>query len=159
MKSIVVAYDRSRAIGAKNKLLWGHDMPADLKHFKKITMGGSVIMGSNTYSSIGRALPGRENIVVSTRKLGCPDCIVVNSIKDAYDVASNEQFIIGGASIYKQTIDDVDIIYATEIDAVFPEADTFFPTLGDEWIECSRQKYNPDENNKYPYSFVTYKRR
>jgi len=104
MKSIVVAYDRARGIGANNDLLWGRDLPADLRHFKDITAGGSLIMGRKTFESIGRALPGRENIVVTHRPLDAVDVIAVDSLASAYRLAHDNQFIIGGAGIYGQAL-------------------------------------------------------
>ena len=158
MKSIVVAYDRARGIGANNDLLWGRDLPADLRHFKDLTAGGSLIMGRKTFESIGRALPGRENIVVTHRPLDTVDVIAVDSLASAYRLAHGNQFIIGGASIYEQALYDVDVVYATEVDQVFPEAEVFFPLLGEDWQERSRESFEADDRNKYPYDFVTYVR-
>ena len=158
MKSIVVAYDRARGIGANNDLLWGRDLPADLRHFKDLTAGGSLIMGRKTFESIGRALPGRENIVVTHRPLDAVDVIAVDSLASAYRLAHGNQFIIGGASIYEQALSDVDVVYATEVDQVFPEAEVFFPLLGEDWQERSRESFEADDRNKYPYDFVTYVR-
>lgn len=158
MKSIVVAYDRARGIGANNDLLWGRDLPADLRHFKDLTAGGSLIMGRKTFESIGRALPGRENIVVTHRPLDAVDVIAVDSLASAYRLAHGNQFIIGGASIYEQALSDVDVVYATEVDQVFPEAEVFFPPLGKDWQERSRESFEADDRNKYPYDFVTYVR-
>lgn len=158
MKSIVVAYDRARGIGANNDLLWGRDLPADLRHFKDLTTGGSLIMGRKTFESIGHALPGRENIVVTHRPLDAVDVIAVDSLASAYRLAHGNQFIIGGASIYEQALSDVDVIYATEVDQVFPEAEVFFPALGEDWYERSRESFEADDRNKYPYDFVTYVR-
>ena len=158
MKSIVVAYDRARGIGANNDLLWGRDLPADLRHFKDLTAGGSLIMGRKTFESIGRALPGRENIVVTHRPLATVDVIAVDSLASAYRLAHGNQFIIGGASIYEQALSDVDVVYATEVDQVFPEAEVFFPLLGEDWQERSRESFEADDRNKYPYDFVTYVR-
>ena len=158
MKSIVVAYDRARGIGANNDLLWGRDLPADLRHFKDLTAGGSLIMGRKTFESIGRALPGRENIVVTHRPLDTVDVIAVDSLASAYRLAHGNQFIIGGASVYEQALSDVDVVYATEVDQVFPEAEVFFPLLGEDWQERSRESFEADDRNKYPYDFVTYVR-
>lgn len=158
MKSIVVAYDRARGIGANNDLLWGRDLPADLRHFKDLTAGGSLIMGRKTFESIGRTLPGRENIVVTHRPLDTVDVIAVDSLASAYRLAHGNQFIIGGASIYEQALSDVDVVYATEVDQVFPEAEVFFPPLGEDWQERSRESFEADDRNKYPYDFVTYVR-
>lgn len=158
MKSIVVAYDQARGIGAHNDLLWQRDLPADLRHFKELTMGGSLIMGRNTFESIGRALPGRENIVVTHRPLDVENVIAVNSLVAAYAGAHGNQFVIGGASIYEQALPDVDVVYATEVQETFPEAEVFFPALGDEWHERAREEFPADECNKYAYDFVTYVR-
>ena len=158
MKSIVVAYDQARGIGAHNDLLWQRDLPADLRHFKELTMGGSLIMGRNTFDSIGRALPGRENVVVTHRPLDVENIIAVNSLAAAYTAAHGNQFVIGGASVYEQALPDVDIVYATEVHETFPAAEVFFPPLGDEWTERSREPHAADEKNKYPYDFVTYVR-
>ncbi len=158
MKSIVVAYDQKRGIGAHNDLLWQRDVPADLRHFKNLTMGGSLIMGRNTFESIGRALPGRENIVVTHRPLDMTDIIAVDSLAAAYAAAHGNQFIIGGASIYEQALPDIDVVYATEVHETFPVADVFFPELSDEWHERARETHPADERNKYAYDFVTYVR-
>ena len=159
MKSIVVAYDSHRGIGAANDLLWQRDLPADLAHFKKLTMGGSLIMGRNTFESIGRALPGRENIVVTHRPLDVVDIVAVDSLDAAYNVAHGNQFIIGGGQIYAQSLKDVDVVYATEVHVSFPQAEIFFPELGSEWRETAREAHSADDRNKYAYDFVTYVRR
>jgi dihydrofolate reductase len=159
MKSIVVAYDSQRGIGASNDLLWQRDLPADLTHFKKLTMGGSLIMGRNTFESIGRALPGRENIVVTHRPLDVVDVVAVDSLAKAYETAHGNQFIIGGGQIYNQSLADVDIVYATEVHEAFPQAEVFFPELDDDWREVAREAHPADDRNKYAYDFVTYVRR
>jgi len=158
MNSIVVAYDKNRGIGANNDLLWQRDLPADLKHFKELTTGKSIIMGRKTFESIGRPLPHRENIIVS-RSLPIPEgATVAHDLKGAYAKATEEIVIIGGASIYEQALADTDIVYATEVDAVFPEAEVFFPALGGRWHEIAREHHDADERNKYAYDFVTYER-
>lgn len=159
MKSIVVAYDERRGIGASNDLLWQRDLPADLAHFKQLTMGGSLIMGRNTFASIGRALPGRENIVVTHRPLDAVDVIAVDSLAAAYRSAHGNQFVIGGGQIYEQSLPDVDVVYATEVHEVFPQAEIFFPALDDAWREVARESHAADDRNKYTYDFVTYARR
>lgn len=158
MKSIVVAYDKNRGIGAKNDLLWLRDLPADLAHFKQLTMGGSLIMGRNTFESIGRALPGRENIVVTHRPLDVVGTIPVNTLELAYEAAHGNQFVIGGGQIYEQALPTVDVICATEVQAAFPQAEIFFAPLGNEWREASREHYTADSENAYDYDFVTYVR-
>ena len=155
---MVVAYDRMRGIGADNDLLWQRQLPADLAHFKELTMGNSIVMGRNTYESIGRALPGRENIVVTHRPIDAVDVIAVKSLQDAYKAAHGNIMIIGGASIYEQALPDTDIVYATEVDAVFPQATAFFPGLDDNWSEATREHHAQDERNAFNYDFVTYRR-
>ena len=158
MKTIVVAYDKSRGIGAHNGLPWGKDMPADLRHFRDLTMGGSIIMGRNTFESIGKPLVGRENIVVTHRQLDDSGVVVAESLSEAYKAAHGNQFIIGGASIYEQAMPDVDVIYATEIQNEFSDVDTYFPVLDETWKERARESHLPDEKNRYAYDFVTYVR-
>lgn len=161
MKSMVVAYDRQRGIGADNDLLWQRDLPADLAHFKKLTMGASAVMGRKTYESIveslGHPLKDRENIVISRNSIDSVDIVAVKSLKDAYAAAHGNIMIIGGASIYEQALPDTDIIYATEVDAVFPKATVFFPELDSSWTEAAREHHSADDRNAYNYDFVTYR--
>lgn len=127
--SIICALDKNRGIGKNNKLLT--HLPKDLAHFKRVTSGYPVVMGLNTYKSIGRPLPSRLNIVLSRDKdLKIKDIKVAHNIDDSISIASLENpkeiFVIGGASIYQQFIDRVDRLYLTIIDKTF-DADTFFP--------------------------------
>ena len=158
MKTIVVAYDQHRGIGADNDLLWQRDLPDDLAHFKQVTAGGSLIMGRKTYDSIGRALPGRQNIVVSHQPLEIAGVTAVGSLDDAYAVATGEIFIIGGGMVYAQALPHADRIYGTEVHANFPQASVFFPELGNEWHEVSRESHKADHRNKYDFDFVVYER-
>lgn len=155
MKAIVVAYDRSRGIGADNDLLW-LPMPADFRHFKEITSGATVIMGRKTYESIGRPLPNRQNIVVSRSDLTIDGVDVVSTLEDAYKASEYDIYVIGGGNVYAQALNDMDIVYATEIDGAFPQATVFFPSLGSEWKETTREHHDADEKNAYAYDFVTY---
>lgn len=162
MKTIIVAYDKHFGIGAKNDLLWQRDLPADLKHFKDATTGHAVIMGSNTYLSIGRPLPNRQNIVISHRDEPIEGVQVVGSLQSAYNAVTDghETFVIGGGQVYASAIDTVDRILATEVDAVFDQATIFFPVVDAKtWKETAREKHLADERNKYNYDFVTYDRR
>jgi len=161
MKSIIVAYDKNRGIGVENDLLWQRDLPDDLKRFKEVTTGGAVIMGSKTYDSIGRPLPGRQNIVISRRPLVIEGASVVHSLEEAYGAveAGRETFVLGGGQIYALALPTVDRILATEVDASFPQADIFFPAIGDGWQEISREHHEADERNKYAFDFVTFTRR
>ena len=133
--SIVVAISENNAIGKDNKLLW--HLPNDLKHFKEITTGHTVIMGRKTFDSVGKPLPNRRNIVITRNKINIPGCEVVNSIKQAIELCLGEIeiFIVGGAEIYKQSIDITNNIYLTMVHQTF-EADTFFPEINKkQWIE------------------------
>ena len=163
MKTIVVAYDKNRGIGAANDLLWQRDLPDDLKHFKEVTMGGAIIMGRKTFESIGRALPGRQNIVVSRDgSLLIDGAAVATSLDAAYAMVEpgRETYIIGGGQIYTLALDAVDRIFATEVDASFPNADVFFPPVDTAvWQEKDRVHYSADERNRYAFDFVTYVRR
>lgn len=160
MKSIVVAYEKNRGIGKDNDLPWGRRLKSDLVRFRALTIGKSVIMGRKTFESIGFALPGRENIVVSHQDLELPGTVLqAHSIDEAYALASNDIYVIGGATLYEQTLLDVDVIYATEVDAEIEGVDTLFPVLeADTWRETSRIRQEPDEDNAYGFDFVTYQR-
>lgn len=157
MKSIVVGYDRNRAIGAGGDLPWGRDLPADLRRVRELTLGKTIVMGRKTFESISRALPGRENIVLTRSPLDVADVIAVSSLAEAYQRASKEDIVIfGGSSVYGQALPDVDVVYATEVDAEFPGADTFFPELDEGWKEIARESHVADERNLYNHDFVTY---
>lgn len=156
MRSLVVAYDRERGIGVRGDLPWNRDLPSDLRHFRALTIGRSVIMGRNTFESIG-ILPKRENIVVTSRPINA-DVLAVHSLAEAYRRAQRDPVVIGGASVYAQAIKDVDVIYATEVDAVFPDTDTFFPELDDAWRETVRDRRHASGRDKYDFAFVTYER-
>ena len=159
MKTIVVAFDRGNGIGANNDLLWLHDLPADLRHFKDLTSGHTIIMGRKTFESIGRPLPNRQNIVVSRSFEGAEGIEVARSIDEAYSLAKGDIFVIGGAQIYEEAMSSVDEIKATEVDETFPQATVFFPKIDPElWQETAREHHDADEANKYAYDFVTYAR-
>jgi len=155
MKSIIVAYDKNRVIGNSNGLPWMGKLPADMRHFKELTTGKTVIMGRKTYESIGRALPNRQNIVVSRGDFEAPGITVVHGLPDAYALATGEVMIIGGGQIYLETLDDVDTIYATEI-ATEAVGDVYFPQLPADWVETYRENHAADEKNAYDYAFVTF---
>lgn len=160
MKTIIVAYDKNNAIGAANDLLWKHDLPADLRHFKEVTTGSAIIMGRKTYDSIGRPLPNRQNIVISRDTSSIDGVKVVASLDQAYAAATTDDvYVIGGGQIYQLAIDGVDRVLATEVDESF-KADVFFPVINPAiWIEVSREHHTKDDVNKYNYDFVTYERR
>lgn len=158
MKAIVVAVDKKNGIGADNDLLWL--LPADMKHFKETTMGGTIIMGRKTYESIGRALPGRENIVITRTPFEAEGVKCVSSIQDAYKSSTrSEVYVIGGGQIYEQTLGDMDRLYVTYVDEEFPAATIFFPQISCvDWVEVSRDHHDTDEKNPYAYDFVEYQR-
>lgn len=159
MKSIIVAYDKNRGIGAGNDLLWGRKLPADLANMKRLTTGTSIIMGRKTFESIGsKPLPNRENIVVSRNPTGVEDVLTAASLESAYALARYPIFIFGGESIYRQALADMDRVYATEVDESFPQATVFFPELGPEWREVSREHHTADDKNAYDFDFVVYER-
>ena len=149
----------NRVIGINNKLPW--HLPADLRHFRRLTTGHPVIMGRRNYESIGKPLPDRTNIVVTRN----PDyraagCLVTHSLDDAMNSAGNDSeiFIIGGAEIYRQAFGRANRIFITLIHARI-EGDTYFPEFeGPPWREISRERHERDENNPYPFSFLTYER-
>lgn len=160
MKAIVVAVDRNNGIGAANDLLWQRDLPADLAHFKKLTTGGSIIMGRKTFESIGsKPLSNRENIIVSSKPTGVAGVLTANSLESAYALARYPIFVIGGGSIYEQALSDMDKLYVTYVDAEFPQATVFFPQIAcEKWQEVSRDHHEADEHNKYAFDFVEYER-
>ncbi len=160
MLTLVVAMDKNRGIGAGNQLLW--HLPRDLKHFKEITSGHPVIMGRNTYESIGKPLPNRTNIVVSTRKNWFQEGIlIVGSLKEALKFAKKideNVFVIGGGKIYEQTIDAADRLEVTVVDGVF-DAEVFFPEIDDKmWKKTNEICHEKDEKNEYQMCFRTYER-
>lgn len=158
-KALIVAYGRNGEIGAHGDLPWGRNLPGDLAQFKRRTTGGSIIMGRRTFESIGkRPLPDRENIVVSSTPAGVSGVLTALSLESAYALARYPIFIIGGARLYRAALPTVDVIYATEVDAVFPDADTFFPKLSGEWQEVAREHHQADEKNAYSFDVVEYRR-
>jgi dihydrofolate reductase len=160
MLSIIVAVGENNAIGKDNKLLW--HITEDLKHFKSITNGHPVIMGRKTFESIGKALSGRVNIVISRNpQLAVQGCIVAPSLEKAISVASEideNQFIIGGASIYREALPIVDTIYLTVVRNSY-DADAFFPAIPKTgWNEVERIDFAKGKDFDYPFSFVTLKK-
>jgi dihydrofolate reductase len=161
MLSIIVAVDENNAIGKDNKLLW--HLAEDLKHFKSVTNGHPVIMGRKTFESIGKALPGRSNIIISRNpQFAVAGCIVAASLENAIDIASaidDNQFVIGGASVYEEAMRFADTIYLTVVHHKY-EADAFFPAISkNEWNEVERIDFDRGKNFNYPFSFLTFKRR
>jgi len=160
MITIIAAIANKNALGKDNQLIW--HLSADLKRFKKLTTGHHIIMGRNTFESIGKPLPNRTSIIITRNKnYKQEDCIVVHSLEEAIKAVKNDSnpFIIGGAQIYKEAIKIADKLDITMVYHDF-EADVFFPEIDSEiWEETSNVSFQPDEKNKYNYSFVSFKRR
>jgi dihydrofolate reductase len=157
--SLIVAMDDNRLIGNKNNLPW--HLPADLAFFKRTTMGKPIIMGRKTFESIGRALPGRRNIVITRDPEFSHEGVeTVNGIDAAISLCDGgeEVMLIGGASLYQQTIDQAAQLYITYIHHSF-DGDTWFPEFDfNQWKEAFREDHAADGNNPYAYSFVKFVR-
>ena len=161
MITIIAAIAENNALGKNNDLIWY--LPADLQRFKKVTSGYPIIMGRNTFESIGKPLPNRTNVIVTRNKSYHQEgCLIANSLEEAIALVkkSEKLFIIGGAQIYKEAMEkqladqlDITLVHDTfEADVYFPEIDTNI------WQKIASEKYNADEKNKHNYSFVTYKK-
>nr|WP_320118134.1 dihydrofolate reductase [uncultured Marinifilum sp.] len=158
--SIIVAASRNNVIGKDNQLIW--HLPADLKRFKALTTGHTIIMGRKTFDSIGKPLPNRTSVIITRQ----PDykqegCVVVHSFEEALDFVKDQDkaFVIGGGAIYQEAISKADELYLTLVHHEF-DGDTYFPKIkGEEWESVARKDCLPDEKNKYPYSFIDYKRK
>jgi dihydrofolate reductase len=157
--SLIAAMDQNRAIGYHNQLPW--HLPADLAHFKRLTLNKPVLMGRKTHEAIGRPLPQRKNLIITREKNYRADgCEVFHGIEEAFAKvdAQPEVMVIGGAEIYQQCLPFAHSLYLTLIQHEF-KGDTFFPVWNtSEWQETSRQAYQADANNNYPYSFVQLER-
>ncbi len=156
MISIIAAVARNRAIGYNNKLIYW--LPNDLKRFKALTTGNTVIMGRNTYDSLPKgALPNRRNVVVSRNISELPGCDVYASLDEALGSCAPDEdvYIIGGASVYEQAIGIADRLCLTEIDDIPENADTFFPDYSG-WTKVKEERHSRDERHSHDYAFVDY---
>lgn len=154
--SIIAAVAKNRAIGHENKLIYW--LPDDLKRFKSLTTGNTIIMGRRTFESLPKgALPNRRNIVLTRGGGSFSGCDTYSSLEEALShCAENEEvFIIGGASVYRQAMPLADRLCLTEVDDVPVEADAFFPDYSD-WKETWRENHVTDERHHYPFAFVDY---
>ncbi|WLD91550.1 dihydrofolate reductase [Alkalihalobacillus sp. AL-G] len=158
MISLLVAVGKNQVMGKDNDLPW--HLPEDLKWFKKVSMGHTIIMGRKTYESIGKPLPGRKNVIVTTNKsYEAEGCIVTHSIDEALEQNGEEQIVIGGAQIFEQVLPKTDRIYFTYIDADF-DGDTYFPEIDEsDWKVSSKEKGIKNEKNPYDYYFIVYDRK
>ena len=154
---MIAAMAQGRVIGVNNTMPW--HLPADLKHFKRVTMGKPVIMGRKTYQSIGKALPGRENVVISASGFTAEDATVVASPKEALakTAMAGEVSVIGGGKIYEMFLPLASEIHLTFIDLQVA-GDTHFPDMDDSWLEICSQSHPADELNPYAYRFATFRR-
>lgn len=154
--TIIAAVARNRAIGYRNRLLYW--LPNDLKRFKALTTGHTIIMGRKTFESLPKgALPNRRNIVLSRSKKDFEGCDCYASLDEALAHCNAEEdiYIIGGASVYEQAMSLANRLCLTEVDDTPAQADAFFPPYND-WKEAGREQHEPDEKHACRYAFVDY---
>lgn len=160
--SLIAAASENNVIGNKGKLPW--HLPDDMRHFKELTMGKPVIMGRKTFESIGTALPGRQNIVITRNvSFSAPECTVSESFTEAIGVATyvgaEQAFVIGGGEIYREALPHADRIYLTRVHATV-DGDAFFPEVDLKgWKEVERQRHDKDATHAYPFTFFTYEKK
>ena len=159
--ALIAAIARNNAIGFGNKLIYW--LPNDLKRFKELTTGHTIIMGSNTFRSLPKgALPNRRNIVLSRKESGFPGCETFSSLEEALANCNETElvYVIGGEMLYRTALPLADILCLTEVDDTPQEADAFFPEFSrNEWEVIEKEEYMSDEKHAFNYSFVTYMRR
>ena len=156
--SIIAAVAKNRAIGFENKLIYW--LPNDLKRFKALTTGHTIIMGRNTFESLPKgALPNRRNVVLSTTIKELPGCEVFPTLDAALQSCQPDEniYIIGGARVYEQAISKADRLCLTEVDDTPAQADAFFPDYSD-WQAVNKEAHPKDERHEYEYTFVDYER-
>ncbi len=162
MLSIIVAVAKNNVIGKDNKLIW--HLPEDLKRFKRLTTGHTIIMGRKTFESLGRVLPNRKHIVLcndAEMNIDDENVEVIDSIDkiEKYENSEEENFVIGGASIYKLLLPKASKLYITKINQEF-DGDVYFPEIDEnEWKIVEREQGIKDEKNPYDYEYITYVRR
>lgn len=158
---LIAATDKNRAIGKDNAMPW--HLPEDFAHFKKTTTGGVVLMGRKTAQSLGRALPGRANLVL-TRGSQTPhtDMIAVGSFEQAEQWAQDNGYdtiwVIGGEEVYTQSLDKADELVVTHVNTVISDADAYFPVIGSEWHEVEHTYYPQSERNPHAFDIVVYRK-
>jgi dihydrofolate reductase len=161
MITVIAAIAKNNALGKDNDLIWY--LPADLKRFKKVTTGHYILMGRNTFESIGKPLPNRTTIIITRNKNYSKEgCLTAGSIEEAIELAKEEAqlFIIGGAQIYKEIMakDLADQLDITLVHSEF-DADVYFPAIDAKvWKEAVREDFKADEKNDYDYSFISYQK-
>ena len=161
--SLIVAVARDWAIGKDNDLLW--KIKDDLRLFMRTTSQHVVIHGRRSYESIGKPLPNRTNIIVTrSQDYNAPGCFVVNSLEEGIELAGKleqrgEVFILGGAQIYKQSLEYVDRMYISHVEADFPEADAHFPPIDlSQWKKVRSESFPQNERNEFGFTFCLYDR-
>lgn len=165
MVEMIAAYNQARAIGLGNKLLWvRREMSNDIRNFRKLTIGSMIIMGRNILQSISMVLPDRRNFVVTHKpsSINIEGVEIVSSVEDAIANAAEEgnTFVVGGGRIYKQAMQYVNKIYATEVHATITGADTFLPKLAEsDWFRSEPAHFGTNDTNIYEHDFVTYDRK
>lgn len=159
--ALIAAIAKNNAIGHENRLIYW--LPNDLKRFKELTTGHTIIMGSNTFRSLPKgALPNRRNIVLSRKEKSFPGCETFSSLEEALANCTNEDivYIIGGETLYKAALPIADILCLTEVDDTPAQADAFFPQFArNEWEIIEQEEHNTDEKHNFSYCFTTYLRR
>ncbi len=158
MLSIIVAIARNNVIGKDNKLIW--HLPEDLKRFKELTTGKTIIMGKNTFISLGRVLPNRKHIVLTNDKeykINNEQVEIAHGVEDIkkYIEDSEEHFVIGGAAIYNLLMKYATKMYVTKINKKF-EGDTYFPKIKEQWKEVESKRGIRNDKNPYTYRYITY---
>ena len=161
MLSIIVAKSINNAIGKDNKLLW--KIPDDIKRFKEITTGHTVIMGRKTFESIGKVLPNRLNIILTrdpNYKIDDPNVKILGGVSDLEEYINdeNENFVIGGAQIYSILMPKCQKLYVTQVDKDFV-GDTYFPVIRENEWEVTEKTEGPKDENDFKYEYITYKRK
>lgn len=161
MITVIAATSENRALGKNNDLIW--HLPADLKRFKRMTIGHHILMGRKTFESIGKPLPNRTTIIITRNgDYSQEGCLMANSLEQAIEMAKGDDkiCIVGGEQIYRQSLENdlVDVIELTLVHHSF-EADAFFPEIDKSiWKETAREDFTANDKNKYDYSFITYKK-
>lgn len=158
--SIIAAVAENNAIGFENKLIYW--LPNDLKRFKQLTTGHTIIMGRKTFESLPKgALPNRKNVVLTRQQIHFENTECYPSLLEALKACENDEhiYVIGGDSVYRQAIEFADELCLTLVKDTPTQADTFFPLFKDDWEEVSREDHDIDEKHQFKYSFVDYKRK
>lgn len=157
--SLIVAASENDVIGKDGEIPW--KLPDDLKRFRELTKGRTIIMGRKTFESIGRALPDRRNIVVTRRDMTFPGCDVAHSVEEAISVAGDRDvWVIGGGEIYKEAMPKADIIELTRVHTIIENGDAFFPKIDPNvWEEIVQKEHPTDASHAFAFTYHTYRRR